>query len=42
MGWEDPGSGTVRSSEDDGSMAGENVWPQEALLPGFRRAVLEY
>ena len=42
LGWEDPGSGTVRSSEDDGSMAGENVWPDEALLPGFRRAVLEY
>jgi len=42
LGWEDPGSGTVRSSKDDGSMAGENVWPDEAPLPGFRRAVLEY
>ncbi len=42
LGWEDPGSGTVRSSEDDGSMAGENVWPDDALVPGFRRAVLEY
>lgn len=42
LGWEDPGSGTVRSSEDDGSMAGENVWPDEVLLPGFRRTVLEY
>jgi len=42
VGWEDPDSGIVRSSEDDGSMAGENVWPDGALLPGFRRAVLEY
>jgi isopenicillin N synthase-like dioxygenase len=42
LGWEDPGSGAVRSLEDDGSMAGENVWPDDALLPGFRRAVLEY
>jgi isopenicillin N synthase-like dioxygenase len=42
LGWEDSSSGTVRSSEDDGSMAGENVWPDEALLPGFRRAVLQY
>ncbi|KAN0105577.1 hypothetical protein V8E52_010871 [Russula decolorans] len=42
LGWEDPSSGTARSSEDDGSMAGENVWPDEVLLPAFRRAVLEY
>lgn len=42
LGWEDLESGTVRSSEDDGSMAGENVWPDDTILPGFRRAVLEY
>jgi isopenicillin N synthase-like dioxygenase len=39
LGWEDPGSGNVRS---DGSIASENVWPDDTLLPGFRRAVLEY
>jgi len=42
LGWEEPSTGSVRSSEDDGSMAGGNVWPAEILLPGFRRAVLEY
>jgi isopenicillin N synthase-like dioxygenase len=42
LGWEDPDSGTARSSEDDGLMAGENVWPDDTALPGFRRAVLEY
>ena len=42
LGWEDLESGTVRSSEDDGSMAGGNVWPDDTILPGFRRAVLEY
>ncbi len=42
LGWEAPASGTVRSSEEDGAMAGQNVWPDETLLPGFRGAVLEY
>jgi isopenicillin N synthase-like dioxygenase len=42
LGWEDPGTGAVRSSEEDGPMAGENVWPDDSLLPGFRQAALEY
>ena len=42
IGWEDPDSGSVRPSSEDGSMAGENVWPDDKLLPGFRRAVLDY
>jgi isopenicillin N synthase-like dioxygenase len=42
LGWEAPASGTVRSPEEDGAMAGQNVWPDETLLPGFRGAVLEY
>jgi isopenicillin N synthase-like dioxygenase len=42
LGWEGPNPGVVRSSEEDGAMAGQNVWPNDALLPGFRRAVLEY
>jgi len=42
IGWEDPNSGSVRSSSEDGPMAGENVWPDDELLPGFRRAVLDY
>ncbi|KAH9171670.1 2OG-Fe-II oxygenase [Lactarius sanguifluus] len=42
LGWEDPGTGVVRSSKDYGPMAGENIWPDDALLPGFRQAVLEY
>lgn len=42
LGWEEPDTGMVRSLEEDGSMAGENVWPDDMLLPGFRRAVLEY
>ncbi|KAI0292652.1 Clavaminate synthase-like protein [Multifurca ochricompacta] len=42
LGWEEPNTGAVRSSEEDGSMAGENVWPDDGLLPGFRQAVLDY
>ncbi|KAI9436751.1 Clavaminate synthase-like protein [Lactarius indigo] len=40
LGWEDPGTGAVRSSKEDGSMAGENIWPDDTLLPGFRQAYL--
>jgi len=28
------------SRQDDGAMAGENVWPKD--LPGFKETVLEY
>jgi len=42
LGWEEPGSGLVRPSEEDGAMAGQNVWPDDTLLPSFRRAVLGY
>lgn len=42
LGWEEPVTGAVRSSKEDGSMAGVNVWPDEAVHPGFRQAVLEY
>ncbi|KAH9066131.1 2OG-Fe-II oxygenase [Lactarius deliciosus] len=42
LGWEDPDTDIVRSSKEDGPMAGENIWPDDALLPGFRQAVLEY
>ncbi|KAN0130621.1 hypothetical protein V8E53_011514 [Lactarius tabidus] len=42
LGWEEPGTGAVRPSKEDGSMAGENIWPDDTLLPGFRQAVLGY
>ncbi|KAH9968370.1 Clavaminate synthase-like protein [Lactifluus volemus] len=42
MGWEELGTGATRFPEEDGSMAGENIWPKEAHLPDFRRTVLEY
>ncbi|TFY77832.1 hypothetical protein EWM64_g6181 [Hericium alpestre] len=40
LGWESLGKDT--QDRDDGAMSGENVWPPESDLPGFRRAVLEY
>ncbi|KAI0265540.1 2OG-Fe-II oxygenase [Gloeopeniophorella convolvens] len=42
LGWEQPATGAVRSAAEDGSMAGENIWPDEVTLPGFRAATLEY
>lgn len=42
LGWEESGTSAARSSEDDGAMAGENVWPDDALLPDFRQTVLKY
>ncbi|KAA1476839.1 2OG-Fe-II oxygenase, partial [Dentipellis sp. KUC8613] len=40
LGWETIDANTVK--RNDGAMAGENVWPKEAELPGFRKAALNY
>ena len=40
VGWEDLSSRASRA--DDGAMTGENVWPNENKVPGFRGAVMEY
>ena len=39
IGWEDASG---KSRADDGEMSGENVWPDQTSLPGFREAVLNY
>ncbi|KAI0049430.1 Clavaminate synthase-like protein [Auriscalpium vulgare] len=42
LGWEQFEDGASRSAADDGPMAGANVWPDEAAVPGFRAAALAY
>ncbi|KAI0060382.1 Clavaminate synthase-like protein [Artomyces pyxidatus] len=42
LGWEKLEDGSSRSGEEDGAMAGSNVWPSEVLVPGFRKAAMEY
>ncbi|KAF8877149.1 hypothetical protein CPB84DRAFT_1795256 [Gymnopilus junonius] len=42
FGWENPNVNKNDAADASGVMAGANVWPSEAHLPGFREKVLRY
>ncbi|EIM86108.1 2OG-Fe-II oxygenase [Stereum hirsutum FP-91666 SS1] len=45
IGWEElfeSQSQPATDTESEGAMKGENVWPSEEEIPGFRKAALEY